>query len=181
MLRLPQFSIAQLLGFTFVCALNVWAFVWDFSVGFWTTLLSQVLPALFSQTAVFEFLSAPTGATIVSPDSLLPLGPGSKILARSKGNRRRSLWYVSRLLPGQLFEGEQQQSRGIAFQLLDPFPVFLFLGLLGGPPLVVLWKPLPHDRASCHQMVPQPFALKIEFSSHKQISCFLDSLLGKMG
>lgn len=30
MLRLPQFSIAQLLGFTFVCALNVWAFVWNF-------------------------------------------------------------------------------------------------------------------------------------------------------
>lgn len=43
MLRLPQFSIAQLLGFTFVIALNVWAFVWDFNVGFWTTLLSQLL------------------------------------------------------------------------------------------------------------------------------------------
>ena len=43
MLRLPQFSIAQLLGLTFVIALNVWAFVWDFNVGFWTTLLSQLL------------------------------------------------------------------------------------------------------------------------------------------
>ena len=43
MLRLPQFSIAQLLGFTFVCALSMGAFVWDFGLGFWTTLLSQFL------------------------------------------------------------------------------------------------------------------------------------------
>ena len=43
MLRLPQFSIAQIMGFTFVIALNVWGFVWDFSFGFWSTVLSQVL------------------------------------------------------------------------------------------------------------------------------------------
>lgn len=43
MLRLPQFSIAQLLGFTFVCALSMGAFVWDLGLGIWTTLLSQCL------------------------------------------------------------------------------------------------------------------------------------------
>jgi hypothetical protein len=43
MRRLPQFSIAQLLGFTLVCALSMGAFAWDFGLGFWTTLLSQCL------------------------------------------------------------------------------------------------------------------------------------------
>ncbi len=43
MLRLPQFSIAQLLGFTFVCALSMGAFVWNMGLGIWTTLLSQFL------------------------------------------------------------------------------------------------------------------------------------------
>ena len=35
MLRPPQFSIAQIMGFTFVIAVNVWAFIWDVSLGFW--------------------------------------------------------------------------------------------------------------------------------------------------
>ena len=43
MLRLPQFSIAQLLGFTLVMAVDVWAFTFDVCGGFWVTLVSQVL------------------------------------------------------------------------------------------------------------------------------------------
>jgi hypothetical protein len=43
MLRLPQFSIAQLLGFMLVMAVDVWAFTFDVCGGFWVTLVSQVL------------------------------------------------------------------------------------------------------------------------------------------
>ena len=42
-LTLPRFSIAHLMGFTFVSAVDVWSFLWDPCLGFWVTLVSQVL------------------------------------------------------------------------------------------------------------------------------------------
>ena len=43
MLRLPQFSIAQLLGFTLLVAFNVWAFTCNVCFGFSVTLVSQMM------------------------------------------------------------------------------------------------------------------------------------------
>ena len=43
MLTLPRFNIAHLLGFTFVCAVDVRSFLWDSCIGCWVTLVSQVL------------------------------------------------------------------------------------------------------------------------------------------
>jgi hypothetical protein len=43
LLSVPRFSIAHLLAFTFVCAVDVWSFQWDPGLGFWVTLVSQVL------------------------------------------------------------------------------------------------------------------------------------------
>ncbi len=42
-LTLPRFSIAHLMGFTFVSAVDVWSFLRDPCLGFWVTLVSQVL------------------------------------------------------------------------------------------------------------------------------------------
>src|SRR5262245_8025636 len=43
MLRLPQFSIAHLLVFTFVVALDVWGFTQGAWTGFCITLVSQIV------------------------------------------------------------------------------------------------------------------------------------------
>jgi len=42
MFRLPQFSIAQLMGFTALIAINAWAVMWNSGAGLWVILLSQI-------------------------------------------------------------------------------------------------------------------------------------------
>jgi hypothetical protein len=66
----------------------------------------------------------------------------------------------------------------VAFKLLDSLPMLGLLRFLGCHPLVVFGESLPHEGASFQQAIPQPCAIKIQFSAHKHLSGNLDSFLG---
>ena len=77
-----------------------------------------------------NFLPLPQGQGSFLPTFCLPFGLAGQSQARHRRQAGLGLGHVSRLLAGQLFEGEQQQTRGVALKLLDPLPVFFLLGLL---------------------------------------------------
>src|SRR5208337_1849170 len=142
---------------------------------------SNLAGSKLTPTAAFlELLAASAWARIVPPDFLLPLRLVGQSQARHRRQARLGPGHVGRLLAGQLFEGEQQHTRGVALKLLDPLPVFFLLGLSLSQPIIVLGEPFAHEGAGLQQRIPQPPALDIEFTAHKQSPGRLDALRGEL-
>ena len=124
-----------------------------------------------------------------SPGGTRPLPPqdptrqpqqSSNYLACLRANDGLALGKSAAFLPVSFSRANSSSALRVAFKLLDPFPMFLLLGLLRRQPLVVFGEPLPHESAGFHQIVPQAFVIEIEFSAHEQLPCNLDSFLGEL-
>src|SRR5271165_6588555 len=93
--------------------------------------------ALAPTAAQLELLAATAGAWIVPPDPPLLFGLAGQCHLRHLRQAGLGPGHVSRLLAGQLFEGEQQHTCGVALKLLDSLPVFFLLGFFRSQPFVV--------------------------------------------
>ena len=112
-------------------------------------------PFCFFMQQFLNFLPLPQGHGSFRPTFCLAAGLRGRVRRGDGGTVALGLGHVSRLLAGQLFEGEQQQPLGSPSSSLTLLQCSSFSAFLGRQPLVVLGEPLPHERAGFQQVIPQ--------------------------